>query len=65
MADQLLTARSTLGRRYRFLRHQLGLGPFTAAYVAALNEFSNLPPNKVGAMHLVWDMDEVEPSTYG
>lgn len=53
-------ATEPLLQRHRFLRRRLGLGPFTAAYVAVLNEFSNLPPNKVGVMHLVWDMNEFD-----
>lgn len=45
-------------RRYRWLRQVLWLSRFDAAFIAVLNEFSNLPPHKVGFMHLVWDIGE-------
>lgn len=47
-----------MGRRYRWLRGVLGLSRFNAAFIAVLNEFSDLPPHKVGVMHLIWDMEE-------
>lgn len=43
-------------RRYRFLR-SIGADILSAAFIAVLNEFSDLPPNKVGLMTWVVDMD--------
>lgn len=43
-------------RRYRFLR-LIGADILSAAFIAVLNEFSDLPPNKVGFMTWVVDMD--------
>lgn len=44
-------------RRYRFFR-RMGCGPFTAGFIALLNEMSDLPPHKAGFMHLQWVMEE-------
>jgi hypothetical protein len=44
-------------RRYRFLRF-IGCDWLTAAFTALLCEASDLPPNKVGIMHVVFDMDD-------
>lgn len=44
-------------RRYRFLR-SIGCGVVTAAFIAALNELSNLPSNQVGFMHIIWEMED-------
>lgn len=45
-------------RRFKFLRERLGCGVVTAGFIAALNELSNLPANKVGVMHIIWTMEE-------
>lgn len=36
-------------RRYRYLR-SIGCDFVTAAFIALLNEFSDLPPNQVGLL---------------
>lgn len=46
-------------KRWRFARDKLGLGWFDAAFLVALNELSNLPANKIGFMHIIWEMDNV------
>lgn len=43
-------------RRYKFMREVVGCGRVTAAFVAVLNELSDLPSHKVGFMHIIWDM---------
>lgn len=43
-------------RRYCFLR-SIGADILSAAFIAALNEFSELPPSYVGFMTWVVDMD--------
>lgn len=43
--------------RYRFLR-AIGCGVFTASFIVILNEMSDLPPNEVGFMGVVWEMWE-------
>jgi hypothetical protein len=47
-----------LRRRYRFVRDILGCGVITSAFIALLNEASDLPPHKVGFMFYVWDMTD-------
>ena len=37
-------------RRYRFLRKVIGCDILTAAFIAILNEFSDLPSNQVGLL---------------
>lgn len=44
-------------RRYKFLR-AIGCGWFTAAFIAAINELSDLPPYEVGLLTWVHDMRE-------
>lgn len=44
-------------RRYRFFR-RMGCDVIAAAFIAVLNEMSNLPPNMAGFMHILWNMDE-------
>lgn len=46
-------------RRYQFLR-AMGCGWFTSAFIALINELSDLPPNMVGFLTWVENMDEVE-----
>lgn len=58
MAALPLTMGCEVKRRYHFLRHQLGCGVVTAAFIAVINEFSDLPANKVGVMHIIWTMQE-------
>lgn len=43
--------------RYRFLR-AIGCGFVTAWFIALLNELSDLPPNEVGFLGVVWEMWE-------
>ena len=43
-------------RRYRYLR-QMGADIISSAFISLLCEFSDLPPNYVGFMSWVVDMD--------
>lgn len=44
-------------RRYSYLR-SIKCDWLTAAFVAILNELSNLPAHQIGFMHVVWDMND-------
>lgn len=44
-------------RRYRYLR-AIGCDFITAAFIALLNEFSDLPPNMVGLLTWIETMPE-------
>lgn len=50
-------------RRWRFARKHLGCGWFDAAFMVFLNEMSNLPANKIGFMHILWDMNDYPDHT--